>query len=254
MFPFDLSQTRNSTVLFFFNPPYSICVQWLQILQHSSPVFQVHFSKSAEPDLAQVTTVHLVESSSIGSTVTSRSSHCTPLLSPLCSACVHLSLFCSLTSCFFFCPQSTSQLGISQLKIALIPFGDVVKYESKIKQTAQTTQEEESPGSPDSGSQSHSWAPQQGRQCLPGTPAGLVRHWLLLSQDWKSFDCGGWGPCLTHPSFLLFQLLFNKFTPGRSCCAQGGLHLTLQPLPAPPSQCLQDRSSFPLWSHLGSLA
>jgi len=108
MFPFDLSQTRNFTVLFFFNPPYSICVQWLQILQHSS---QVHFSKSAEPDLAQVITVHLVESSSIGSTVTSRSSHCTPLLSPLCSACVHLSLFCSLTSCFFFLPSKHFSAG-----------------------------------------------------------------------------------------------------------------------------------------------
>lgn len=48
------------------------------------------FSQSTEPDLAQVlVTVHLVEPSSFGSTVTSRSGHCTPLLSPLCSACVH---------------------------------------------------------------------------------------------------------------------------------------------------------------------
>ena len=188
------------------------------------------FSKSTEPGLVQVLiTVQLMESSAIGSTGTSWSSHHIPLLSPLCSACVHLSLFCPLLPAFFFCPQSTSQLGTSQLKIALIPFGDVVKYESKIKQTAQATQEQEPTGSSESGSQSHHDPPRQGRQCLPGTPTGLLRHWLLLSQDWKLFDCGGWGPCLTHRSFLLFQLLFNMFTPGRTCCAQGGPRLTLQP-------------------------
>lgn len=86
---------------------------------------------------------------------------------------------------FFFCPQSTSQLGTSQLKIALSPFGDVVKYESNVKQTAQATQEEEPPGSSESGSQSHHDPPRQGRQCLPGTHTGLLRHWLLLSQDWS---------------------------------------------------------------------
>lgn len=38
-----------------------------------------------------------------------------------------------LTSCCFLCPQTTSQLGTSQLKIAANPFCNMLKEENKIK-------------------------------------------------------------------------------------------------------------------------
>lgn len=165
MFPFDLSQTRYFIVLFF---SLTHCIPFVFSGCRFHNIVPP-FSQSTEPDLAQVlVTVHL--SGTIFFWLHCNQSvwsarHSFPL-----SALLVFIIALFLTYCLFFCPQSSSQLGTAQLKIASMPLGAVVKYVSKIKQTAQTTQEQSPLVLQTHVPRAIHETPHQGRRCLPGTP------------------------------------------------------------------------------------